>query len=440
VISNHLIDDLEPYLDQAEEVWIAVALMKDAGLEELQSRVKKGAKQHFLVGIDLPTSPSALRSLQKMESSNLIAGIIQQAETFHPKLYIIRTGEALVSFVGSAILTSGGLKNNTELTLKTTDPNTSKTLIEWFNQKFSESFPLTDSNIALCEARFKTIKEIDDKKNVDVPKIKLIKPQPTIGPLDGIDFSTRFFSQEHHLAFRGELWEQRTPAANRERFKAHKRFLKLHEIIYPRFANFALQNLFHHNYDENIVSHYYHIDRFTSKQLDSMWLSYGKSDSAIAAYQRTYEPGLGAIGKEKDRSTQTFSHHARLQIRIELKQICLWLFFGKMNGSVVDRDHFRQKMKSEPFRQSFFDLVAALPSGYYISLSHGSSKYVNTFEAPDDLYQYCKQEKIENHFYIGKDYQITDTEMSIENLPITVLTEFQRLYPLYNLMRDKQFG
>jgi hypothetical protein len=37
VISNHLIDDLEPYLRQAEEFWIVVALMKDAGLEELQS-------------------------------------------------------------------------------------------------------------------------------------------------------------------------------------------------------------------------------------------------------------------------------------------------------------------------------------------------------------------------------------------------------------------
>ena len=440
MISTRLINDLEPYLQDAEEVWVAVALMKDGGLDELIRLIKGGAKLHFLVGIDLPTSATALRSLQKMQSTDVLAGIIQDTETFHPKLYIIKTSKVLVSFVGSANLTFGGLINNTELSLKTLDPETNYNLIAWFRQKFTESFPLTDSNIAQCEARAKKIKEIEDQKKSETPKIKLTKSQAARGPLDGIDFTTRFFKKEHHLAFRGELWEKRTTAAEKERSKAHKRFLELHRIIYPQFANYGLKHLFHHNYEDNIVSHYYHIDGFTSKQLDSMWLSYGKSDSAISQYQLKYEPGLGATRKENDRSTQTFSHHARLQIRIELTKVCLWLFFGKKNGSAVDRQNFRDKMRTASFRNEFFELVSDLPEGYYISLFRGNHESPRKFNDADDLHHYCKREKIENHFYIGKDYQIIDPEISDVNLPITTLTEFKRLYPLYNLMRDKQFG
>lgn len=440
MISTRLVDDLESYLKDAEEVWVAVALMKDGGLDKLKRMIKKGAKQHFLIGIDLPTSATALRSLQKMQSTDLSAGIIQQTETFHPKLYIVKTNRVLVSFVGSANLTSGGLMNNTELTLGTLDLETNNKLITWFNQKFAESFPLTDTNIAQCEARAKKIKEIDDQKKTEIPKIKLTKPQAARGPLDGIDFSTRFFKKEHHLAFRGELWDKRTAAAEKERLKAQDRFNELHLILYSQFPNYGLLNLSHHNHEDNIISHYRHIDGFTSKLLDSMWLSYGKSDTAILEYQRKYEPGLGATRKEKDRSTQTFSHHARLQIRIELTKICLWLFFGKKNGSALDRQNFRDEMRAPSFRNYFFDLAGDLPEGYYISLFRGDRESPLKFKDADDLHRHCKREKIENHFYIGKDYEITDSQMSDVNLPITTLTEFKRLYPLYNLMRDRQFG
>jgi len=81
-----------------------------------------------------------------------------------------------------------------------------------------------------------------------------------------------------------------------------------------------------------------------------------------------------------------------------------------------------------------------LPEGYYISLSRDNSKYVNEFTDAIDLYNFIKKDRPENHFYIGKDYEISEPEMSDVNLPTTVLTEFKRLYQLYNLMRDTQFG
>jgi hypothetical protein len=60
MISSKLIDDLRSYLDHAKEVWVAVALMKDSALDSLQQLIPKNAKQRYLVGIDLPTTPSVL--------------------------------------------------------------------------------------------------------------------------------------------------------------------------------------------------------------------------------------------------------------------------------------------------------------------------------------------------------------------------------------------
>lgn len=436
MVSLKLIDDLKIYLKKAEEVWVAVALMKDAGLEELLLHISKNAKQNYLIGIDLPTSPSALRVLQEM---NVKAGLIDQAETFHPKLYIIKTSDELVSFVGSANLTKGGLINNIELSIKSLDAQMNSSLIAKFEQWFSIAYPLTDDNINQYEIRYKKLSETNEKLRKETPKIKLTRPPSTIDPLAGIDFTTRFFKKEHHLAFRGELWEKRTNAANIERSRVYDRFIELHNVIHPQFDNYGLDNLYHHNNPDNIVSHYYHVDGFTSKQLDSMWLSYGKSENAILNYQSLYEPDLKKT-RDKQRSVQTFSHHARLQIRVELKLICIWLFFGKKNGSAIDRSFFQKNMKSPAYRDSIYSMIASLPEGYYISLSRDNSKYVNEFTDAIDLYNFIKKDRPENHFYIGKDYEISEPEMSDVNLPTTVLTEFKRLYQLYNLMRDTQFG
>lgn len=45
-------------LANCDEVWIAVALISDAGFAFVREHIPAGAKQRYLIGIDLPSSPA----------------------------------------------------------------------------------------------------------------------------------------------------------------------------------------------------------------------------------------------------------------------------------------------------------------------------------------------------------------------------------------------
>ena len=80
--------------------------------------------------------------------------------------------------------------------------------------------------------------------------------------------------------------------------------------------------------------------------------------------------------------------------------------------------------------------MQSLPKEYWIQVN-AKRKYVSALITPDDMHEFCKNDKDKEYFIIGRDYNIMDDEMSEKNLPDTVLSEFQRLYPIYQLMRHK---
>lgn len=440
MISSKLIDDLRPYLDQAKEVCIAVALMKDSALDSLQQIIPKNAKQRYLVGIDLPTTPSVLRILKSLESKTFEAGIFKTTKTFHPKVYIINDGSKLSAFVGSGNLTDGGLSDNIEMSLVTHDQEVCNSLREWFNNLYSISYPLSDENIEEYESHFKSLATVEEQSKVARTRIKLKKAEQTNDPLKDIDFSNRYFSYDHHAAFRPEIWRSRAPGSNDERHATYEQFYDLNRQIFPLFKTYGLSDLSHHKTKEYIVSHYFHADGFTSNELSAMWLSYGKKQNVIEEYQNLFPTPKRGI-KNPERESQSFINHARLQIIIHHVSIGIWLFYGKKNGgSKFDRDHFKRQMNSKSYRDRFFKLFKDLPHEYFISLNDNDEFHIDYFQDSDSLHNYCKRDDPKNHFIIGRNYKIEDDAMSLLRLPMTVLEEFQRLHPLYDMMRDKTFG
>ena len=425
MLITNLESELKKHLPKAKQLSIAVALAKKGTLERILKLVSLECKINILVGIDLPTSPEALNflRLKMLENKNINALLYYQTTQFyHPKVYIINIDENVISYIGSSNLTDGGLSQNLEVTFKTSEKLRCIEVQDWFKKTFQNGYPITIENIIKYQEKCDStifIKPL--KKKYDFSKTVFNKDES----LDEIDFSTRFFKKDHHYAFRSELWFDTDRKANKEREKTKDRFTELNQLIFSQFEDYGIEDLYH-NKINHLVSLDYQLNPEDPRKLSAMWLSYGKSQSEIDKYREMVD--------EKQQKYQTFIHHARLQIRIELKSIGIWILFGKENGSSFDRDYFRQMMTKENYRKEFFSLIKKLPEEYWIKINE-EKKFCNTFADAQQLQAFCKKDSLDTYFIIGRDYNIEDDEMSIQNLPIVTLEEFQRQFPIYNLMR-----
>lgn len=133
---------IEESLSKAVEAYIGVALVKDYSFKILD-KAKKKCQVKMMVGVNLPTPVDVLKDLRKRYSSNVR---IYQGDFFHPKVYLFRMKDnSLIAYVGSANFTDSGLNSNIELSVAVTDQNTCKQILDWFNELFDKSDPITDN-------------------------------------------------------------------------------------------------------------------------------------------------------------------------------------------------------------------------------------------------------------------------------------------------------
>lgn len=157
-VVTRLADNLLPALQSANEIWVAVALINRAGLGFILGNVPTNCKMNFLVGVDLPSHPRALRDLYNLQNtSNMRVRVRlfpEEQEFYHPKLYIIERNDSFVGFVGSANCTNGGLNKNIELTIQIDDQKICNGLKSWFDSVFDRSVDLRDSSLQKYEADY----------------------------------------------------------------------------------------------------------------------------------------------------------------------------------------------------------------------------------------------------------------------------------------------
>lgn len=430
MITKQLKIEIESLLPNADQIWVAVALVKESALDFLQSNLKKDCTQHYLVGIDLPTPPTVLRKLQSLQVKDIFeCSIYKTSFNFHPKVYLIKTKETYTAFIGSSNLTDGGFENNIELNYKISNQDDCLAILDWFNSLFREGYPLNNENINEYASQFESVKDIEEQIKRTRKNIKLKKSNNTSHPLDDIDFSDRYYKKEHHLAFRKELHFSDSEGAIAERELAKARCIELHDTIFPLFKDYGIGILQPNPMPDHLISMIRQIDPTKPRAINAMWLSYGKSENEIKRYQKEVGPD--------QKAKQTFIHHARLQIRIDDKNIGIWLLFAKENeGGLFDREYFKVKMRKREYRENFFRMAKSLPTVYFISVGD-SRQYLYSFETPEELHEFCKKDNIQKYFIIGKDYKITDNEMSESNLPTETLEVFKLLFPFYEIMKHR---
>ncbi len=415
-------NELIKLLPNAEQIWIAAAAFSDYGFDLIQNHISKNAKQYYLLGINLPTPPSVIRKVKEIQEESKIEGkvYLKENQFFHPKLYLLKIGDKLVGFLGSGNCTRGGLKDNIELNLKITSESFCQDLLEnYFLTYFKLGTKITNSFIEDYELIFaRRNKRMDEDKE----DLKILIPSKNKINLSSIDFSDQFFQYRHFAAFEGTKPYSDGTAENQERLEVKQRLLELHDQLLPKIKEKGW-DLHPHHKDDHIISSHTH-SSWTSEALTALWLHYGKSSNELKKYQKIY-------GEH-----QTSLYHMRLQIIIHVDNLGIWCRVGKNNGSIIDREYFKKKMKNKEYREKFFILCENLGEEYWIEVN-GHKKFIPSFSTGDELAKFTNQDRTNYYFIIGKSFSPADESISTVNIVDTVLSEFEKLYAVYEHIRHR---
>lgn len=234
-LATKLSDKLKSEFAKADEIWVAVGLLNEVGLNFILKAIPKTCKRNFIVGVNLPTEPKALSTLFSLKVKEKITASILTNDFFHPKVYIAKTGRNLIAYVGSANCTNGGLKDNIEMSIQTEDKEICSNLISWFEKTLlPNARPLTSDFIKdykpIYDNRMKRksqdIKEMSDFKRKDKRKLQA-----------EIEYSANLIS---------ELKKQRRASNYDEIRRGRQRQIKelRADLDYPRFTNFDFTTFF----------------------------------------------------------------------------------------------------------------------------------------------------------------------------------------------------
>jgi hypothetical protein len=414
---------LAPFLNRggilttAENCYIASAAVSEPAFEMLMGKVSKKCKVFMVTGLDLPTSPVVLRKILK-EYSDRVTLKIYTRNFFHPKVYVFDLPfRKRIAFIGSADFTMGGLQRNEELSWQIDNDKQVEELKVWFERYFEDGEDLTERLIDEYEKLYPLIKEreaITAKQKQQV--IDLVSGRFN---WDNVDFSSQYFKRADYDTFESTKENLDTPEIRAERISVRKKFLDLHEQLESALAPVDLHA---HDDVESVVSSIELLNHHDNR-IKAMWLGYGRSKNEIKRYPSESRP----------------MDLMRLQVIIHHKDVGIWLMPGKAGGSKEDREFFRVQMKSPKYRLDFFKALRHLGREYLIEVA-SDKRPVYSFKDQDELWAFTKLDDWMNHpFIIGRNYMPDALELSETTIVETVMTQFQKLLPLYVMMKDKTF-
>ncbi|WP_411029342.1 phospholipase D-like domain-containing protein [Spongiimicrobium sp. 3-5] len=414
LISSDIKASIKQELIDCRSIWIASAMITNSGWLFLQKNISDSATQFYLIGIDLATEPMVFDSILQLTEIN--ARVYETKYTFHPKVYIIqKDNSSLTAFIGSSNTTSWGLEKNVEMNYQIHDQQECKKLIRRFNNLYSDGYLITQNFADNYKAKFirASVKVKEIEKEALSLKISLTKNKE------------QYFSKNHHEIFNKTYHRTKSIDLQNVRSEVRFKFLELHNIIYPQFPSYGLTDLHCHHNKAQIVSRHYFND-YSGNYINAMWLHYGKSKSQLGKYFN---------GDKSTNKPDSFINNIRIQVIIHKDSIGIWLVLGRNKGSKIDRDYFRNQMKNLSTQKKFFDSFNKLGNEYWINQPNGP--FAKNIKTRLELLKEIQKERLEEYFIIGRNIDWLDKRLSSNSLSTTILEEFKKLYPLYEIMRHK---
>lgn len=409
IIHTEIKQKLQVELLEAKSIWIATAMISYSGWKFIQEKLTNEVEQHFLIGIDLATEPKVFEEL--LSNLHINARVYQSKYTFHPKVYLFqKKNNSFTAFIGSSNTTNWGLEKNVEMNFQINDQVECIKLLNWFNEHYSKGYIITED--FLNDYKSKYIR-IGTKSNEINNEIQQINSELAID-------NEQFFSKNDHKIFEEKYHKINSSDLKEIRKNVSDKFKQIHKIIYPQFKSYGLSDLHcHHNSREIVSRHFF--NRFSGNYINAMWLHYGKSHKQLQAYN------------EKDE--KSFINNIRLQVIIHENSLGIWLVLGKDWGSKKDRNNFRSQMDNDVIRKLFFESYKKLANDYWLNIEGVPS--IENLKSPEELHIYTQKESIDDYFIIGCEIDWLDDRLSKTNITNTILEEFRKLYPLYEIMRHK---
>lgn len=409
--------------NEISAAYIAVGMTTDSMYDFFIRNATNAKIFSLITGIHMPTPPSVLRKIkQRVDENKMMTGIYLD-EYFHPKFYLFKLNDAWLAFVGSGNFTDGGWFKNKELFIKITDQSACADLKKTYDQWFAASEPLTDRLITLYEETFPANERRNNENNRNLSSLK--DALHNTFNIDNINFAGQFFSKEHHLAFQPGKTHLDTEEVLLERTLVRNRLYDLNERLVPHIPQ--TWQIYHHYEPEHIVAHietnFHHNDN-----VKALWVGYGRNRDALKKYG------------EVDTTPLNFM---RMQVIVRYTDVGIWLMPGKAGAGRMDREFFLRNIQNDQtYLIRFHTLLSALGDQYWIDVAgSGESIKVNSFETQDALKAFLLTDNWRHYYFtIGRNYVAGSDELTNDQIVTTIIDDFSRLYPLYEMIRDKSFG
>lgn len=241
--------------------------------------------------------------------------------------------------------------------------------------------------------------------------------------LNSINFTNQFFKLEHYDAFSGN--KPSDDLADVERREVADKLIELDSLLYPEILKHGW-HIHRHPQRKNRTSTW-ELSQSREDGLRAVWFHYGKSEIELEPYMEF----------RSETNPQTFINHIRLQLVVRNDNFEIALMLGKEHGGKWDRDNYHNLMQNETTRVKIFQLLSKLDSSYWQDFKSNKGIPLNTFSNGNDLWNYTRIDNPNDYFTFGKSISPDDVSISINNIKDTVINEFKKLYPLYNLIKHR---
>lgn len=401
-------------LANAEKAYFAAATISEPGFEFIISRLPKTCSIEIVIGLDLPTNPKVLWRILN-DYKNRVTTKVFMKNFFHPKVYAFDLpSNKRIAYIGSGNFTLGGFKDNEELSYQISDYAEVEEIKSWFHNYFYEGVPLTEKIVTEYETIYPSLKEREAASRNDKKQFTDL----VTGSFNwnNIDFSGQYFQKEDYFTFENNLVNRNDPEVRSKRVRVQNKLLDINDSL----AAYLRKKRIYAHYDSNhIVSSldplYHH-----EHKVRGMWLAYGRPVGELDQYNAKHMDLI------------------RLQVIIRHYDFGIWLMPGKQNSGIEDRQFFKNQMKQVDYREKYFKLIRDLADPYWIEIA-GEKRPVNSFENSEKLWEFTNLDDLQYYFTIGKTYSPGDNEISSASIVSTITSEFDKLFPLYRMMKDKSY-
>lgn len=408
--------EFEQVKQQATAAYISVGMITGPMFEYFMRGLQHCREISILTGIQMPTQPEVLERLYELTIAQRIRSGIYIDNYFHPKVYCFKLADGWRAFVGSGNFTNGGWHANEELFLKITDPEVCEALREQHTTWMTQAIQIDKQLVEKYKDSYSrgTPRRNEERKSVK----QLIDAVKNKFNIDNVDFSEQFFTKEDHLTFLTGKTQLDTPDVLMERTRVRNKLLKLNDMLKP---NLPVEWDIHPHYiTEHLAAHIY-TEFHHEDNVRLLWLAYGRSKEALKKYG------------EIDTTPLNFM---RMQVIIGFDYIGIWLMPGKSGGGRIDREYLRQQMNNPEYREQFFNCLKSLGKDYWIEIAT-IDKDILEFKDPSELYEFIQKDNWRYYYFtIGRNYLPGYEDMKSDRIVNTVVRDFEKMLPLYNLIKD----